>query len=382
MLKRKVAQEAAVGGAMRALWNESVSLRRSGREAFATLLRRRSFERPLFGALVRAIGEDTRSRSIALLREALADEEAAAAGALAAAFTSADPALDEALAHHARSSRVLVAFTAECARVFRGATSGARLMSLAPRIKEEYRLLLARDVFVPLARRRVVGNAEIGSGLFVLAQAERHLGRWLALAELATASGAPMFRAHAHELATKGPDSSRGAWSLVRWALDSRLDAAAPLPTVRLSSEILARLSDRPSAERDATFLFRVGAVRERAHVHAAALKLAQQRGDDSSKIRALCMLAAEGHGESRAQLCALAEGEGSSDARGLATAALWDAGETDLARDLASSLVVAKELAPVVWGALIRLEATQATPRALLDESRVRWVERGECEA
>jgi hypothetical protein len=378
-LKRRVPHEGVIGGAFRLLWTTSASLRRAGRDAFALLLRRRSFDRPLFSALVRALSEDTRASSRDLVREAVADEEAALCGALAAACASSDAALAPILEQRARSPKAFVAFAAECARILRGETNGARLSSLAPRIKEDYRLLLVRDIFVPLARRMVPGRADIGPGLFVLSQAERHLGRWLALGEVATAAGSDVFLARARELARTGPESSRGAWSLVEWVLNARAGAPSALPPVRLAAETLARLSDRPSAERDWTFLFRMGTEPHGSQARGALEKLATAKLDDAAKIRALRALSTGGHADSRLQLRALAEGEGASDVRGLATAALWDAGEHDHARDCAATLVVAKELPAVIWGSLVRLTEPG---RHIVDEARVRWIERGECEA
>lgn len=378
-LKRRLPHEGVIGGAFRLLWDTSVSLRRAGREAFALLLRRRSFDRPLFSALVRALSEDSRTSSRDLVREAVADEEAALCGALAAGCASTDLALAPLLEQRARSPKAFVAFAAECARILRGEANGARLASLAPRIKEDYRLLLIRDIFVPLARRQVPKQPDIGPGLFVLSQAERHLGRWLALGEVATAAGSDIFRNRARELAKSGPESSRGAWSLVEWVLAERAGEKSLLPGVRLQAETLARLSDRPSAERDWTFLFRLGAELQGSQARGALEKLATAKLDDAAKIRALRALSVTGHVESRAQLRALAEGEGASDVRGLATAALFDAGDHEHARECAASLVVAKELPAVIWGSLVRL-ADAARP--VVDESRVRWIERGECEA
>ena len=378
-LKRRLPHEGVIGGAFRLLWDSSVSLRRTGREAFALLLRRRSFDRPLFGALVRALAEDSRPSSRDLLREAVADEEAALCGALAAACVSSDAALGPLLDQRARSPKAFVVFAAECARVLRGETSGARLGSLAPRIKEESRLLLIRDIFVPLARRLVPQQPEIGSGLFVLSQAERHLGRWLALGEVATAAGSDLFRNRARDLARTGPESSRGAWSLVEWVLARRAGETPLLPPARLQAETLSRLSDRPSADRDWTFLFRLESEERNVHARGALEKLATASVDDAAKIRALRALSLGGHVESRTQLRALAEGEGPSDVRGLATAALWDAGDHEHARECAAALVVAKELPAVIWGSLVRL-AEQG--QSVVNESRVRWIERGECEA
>lgn len=380
-LKRRVPHEGMIGGAFRVLWPTSASLRRIGREAFALLLRRRSFDRPLFSALVRALSEESNATSRELVREAVADEEAALCGALAAACTSSDEALAPILEQRARSPKAFVAFAAECARILRGETSGARLGSLAPRIKEDYRLLLVRDIFVPLARRMAPRPADLGAGLFVLGRAERHLGRWLALGEVATAAGSDIFRTHAHELARTGPDSSRGAWSLVGWILDARAGEPSALPPVRLAVETLARLSDRPSAERDWTFLFRMGEASAGCGTppHTALEKLATAKLDDAAKIRALRALSRTGHTDSRAQLRALAEGEGASDVRGLATAALWDAGEPERARDCAATLVIAKELPAVIWGSLVRLAEPGSS---IVEEARVRWIERGECEA
>src|SRR4029078_1173857 len=86
-----------------------------------------------------------------------------------------------------------LAFGAETARVCRRESNGAHLTSIAPMIKESHRISLCVDVFVPLARSApaLLPSVAVGPALSVLRGAERHLGRWLVLADVATKAGDP-----------------------------------------------------------------------------------------------------------------------------------------------------------------------------------------------
>ncbi|MFX7140816.1 hypothetical protein ABTH88_23050, partial [Acinetobacter baumannii] len=71
---------------------------------------------------------------------------------------------------------------------------------------------------VPLVRSSPV-SVQVGPALAVLRGAERHLGRWLVLADVATKAGDLGPLNEATEKAQQGPSSARAAWSLVAWAL-------------------------------------------------------------------------------------------------------------------------------------------------------------------
>ena len=121
----------------------------------------------------------------------------------------------------------------------------------------------------------------------MLREAERHLGRWLVLGEVATRAGDPGPLAEATRRAAEGPSSSRAAWAMVAWALSDH----TPSPSIRPTVELVARLSDRPSADRDTTFLFRL--ARHKAPAARAMLEnLAKSPLSDESGVRAALHLA------------------------------------------------------------------------------------------
>ncbi|HEY8091124.1 MAG TPA: hypothetical protein VIF09_24845, partial [Polyangiaceae bacterium] len=270
-LKRRPTAEGKLAGALRAVSILSPSLRASLGEATSVLLRRGARQRELYACGLRALSEAQDRQSVALLRQALAGDEAGGPAALSAACFSRDAELSPLLAKVAASRQSHLAFGAELARVARGESNGALLAQLAPMIKESHRISMCVELFVPLVRAMPVA-VHVGPALTVLRGAERHLGRWLVLAEVAVKAGDLSPLEEARSRAVDGPSSSRSAWALVAWAL-SETDAIrrnAPLPpppATRPTLELIARLSDRPSADRDTTFLFRMarsGAVSTR----------------------------------------------------------------------------------------------------------------------
>src|SRR5580692_2741938 len=299
-LRRRSVVEGKLAGALRAVAPLSPALRTSLGEATGVLLGRGAFHRELYICGLRTLAEAQDRQAVSLLRRALADDEAGGSAALSAACFARDADLSVPLAKIAASRQSHLAFGAELARVARGESNGA---------------LLAKHV---------------GSALSVLRGAERHLGRWLVLAEVAVRAGDLSPLEEAQTRAESGPGSSRAAWSLVVWAL-RETDALArggppPMaPLTRPTLELVARLSDRPSADRDTTFLFRMaraGAPSARPMLEGLvrALPLADEAG-----VRAARYLARD-----RADLSeALAESATSSkreELRGMAAAALWDA--------------------------------------------------------
>jgi len=66
----------------------------------------------------------------------------------------------------------------------------------------------------------------MGPALGVLRSAERHLGRWLVLAEVAVKAGDRSPLDEAKQKSEVGPPSARAAWSLVHWALSETALAA------------------------------------------------------------------------------------------------------------------------------------------------------------
>jgi hypothetical protein len=393
-LKRRPAGEARLAGAVRAVAPLSPALRASLGEATAVLLKRGSRQRELYACGLRALAEAHDRQVVALLRQALAGDEAGGSAALSAACFSRDPELAPLLAKIAASRQSHLSFGAELARVARGESNGALLAQLAPMIKESHRIAMCVELFVPLVRAQPIA-VHVGPALSVLRGAERHLGRWLVLAEVAVKAGDMTPLEEARSRAGGGPESSRAAWSLVAWAL-SETDAAArgrplpPPPTTRPTLELVARLSDRPSADRDTTFLFRMaraGATSARAMLETFARAL--PLGDEPSIRAALYLARDHGRDDLREALAEAAATCKREELRGLAAAALWDASPASggpacergrvRARELADELLVSRVLGNIAWGALLRAAAKGgASQEALVAETPYRWIQCG----
>ena len=252
-------------------------------------------------------------------------------------------------------------------------SAGAHVVAIAPKIKESHRIALCVDLFLPLVRGPRLPPS-IAPAIAVLRDAERHLGRWLVLAEVAARAGDPAPLTEAATRSKVGPESSRAAWSLVRWAL-----APADPPEARPTAEIVARLSDRPSADRDTTFLFRLAeASAPCARTMLEGLVRAQPLGDEVAVRAAKCLAKNYGRADLLPALQrASIEGK-RDDLRGLAAAALWDVGDREGARRGADELAGSRTLAAQVWSALVRRPPANGD---LLDEPRFRrvmwgWVE------
>jgi hypothetical protein len=382
-LKRRPTNEGKLAGALRAVAPLSPQIRASVANAMSVLLRRRTLDRELYVAAVRSLAECKDKAAPALLRQALASDDAGGTATLSAAASCDDPELGPLLSKVAASRQSHLAFGAEVARVARGESNGSHLLSLAPKIKESHRITLCVELFVPLARGAAVSTS-IAKPLYVLGEAERHLGRWLVLGEVATKAGDHGALTEARTRADEGAASSRAAWSLVTWALEdtwarARRSQLPQAPATRPTVELVARLSDRPSADRDTTFLFRL------AHAKAPAAKpmleaLAKPLPlTDETAVRAAMHLARDyGRDDLRRELSAVAKGQRREDLRGLAAAALWDVGEHDEATELADELVTSRCLANVVWASLLRAAVLGHGGALLCTEPHVRWIHLG----
>jgi hypothetical protein len=413
-IKRRPSSERKLAGVLRTLAPLSPTLRAAMADATETFIRRGTLDRELYGACLRSLGE-TRDKSVTiLLKRALALDSAGGAAALSAASFSTDAALGPSLAKVAAGGKAHLAFAAETARVARGESNGAHLASLAPMIKESHRLTLCADIFVPLARMASAGSvtagsatsggtsfaglAKAGPALAVLRGAERHLGRWLTLGEVAVGAGDLTPLEEARSRSTSGPSSARSAWALVAWALEDRghlcrvagvADATArrAAPTTRPTVEIVSRLSDRPSADRDATFLFRMAragipSARPMLETLAKELPLSSEVA-----VRAAVFLARDhGRKDLAAALLETASSERKDELRGLATAALCDLGDPamlDEARRLSADLLSSKSLVNVAWGVLVRALAARGgagdmTSDGVVTETAFRWMQWG----
>ncbi|WP_394849021.1 hypothetical protein LZC95_16410 [Pendulispora brunnea] len=404
-LKRRPPNEAKLAGALRAIAPYSASVRNAMAEALGIMVRRSAFKRELYAASLRSLADADDKRVASLLRTALGGEDAGSSAALSAACFCTDASLAPALGKLAAARQSHLAFGAEIARVTRSESNGAHLTSLAPMIKESHRIALCTEMLVPLARAKPVPLA-IAPALKVLRGAERHLGRWLVMAEVAAKSGDAGPAEEAREKSKVGPSSARAAWSLVFWALT---DAVQPIegtvapPETRPTVELIARLSDRPSADRDTTFLFRLARARAtlcRPMLEACVKALPLS---DEVAVRAALYLARDhGRDDLRQALVDAAHGDGAGprreELRGLATAALWDLGMADVAVPLAEELSASKSIGNVTWGALTRAASvararvlanpsgsdghvsgvTPTAEKPLLHETAVRWIQWG----
>jgi hypothetical protein len=400
-IKRRPSHERKLAGVLRTLAPWSATLRASMADATETFLRRGTLDRELYGACLRSLGE-TRDKSVTpLLKRALALDSAGGAAALSAACFSGDPSLGPSLAKVAAGGKAHLAFAAETARVARGESNGAHLASLAPMIKESHRLTLCADIFVPLARSGAFGGngsagsngaclAKAGPALTVLRGAERHLGRWLTLGEVAVAAGDLTPLEEARSRSTSGPSSARSAWSLVAWALEGRasfVDQAGRRtpPTTRPTVEIVSRLSDRPSADRDATFLFRMARARMPAARPMLESMVKELPLSTEVAVRAAVFLARDhGRQDLAAALLETASSERKDELRGLATAALCDLGDPAMlaeARRLSTDLLASRSLVNVAWGVLVRALAARgadASSEGVVTETAFRWMQWG----
>jgi hypothetical protein len=395
-LKRRPVYEAKLAGALRAVAPLSPHLRGAMGEMLAVMLRRGSYTRELYMGSMRALAESDEKHSRALLKTALSSDEAGGSAALSAACFSKDPSMGPVLAKLAASRQSHLAFSAETARVARSESNGAHLAALAPMIKESHRISLCVELFVPLARAAPVSRS-IAPALNVLRGAERHLGRWLVLAEVATKAGDTGPSEEASAKANQGPTSARAAWSLVSWALSettaksaaSRHGATVETPQTRPTVELVARLSDRPSADRDTTFLFRM--ARARAAVAKPMLEGLVKfppLADDVSVRAALYLARDHGRDDLRDALVETATASKKEELRGLAAAAMWDIGQTqgqqqlrDRAREIADDLLTSKVIGNVAWGALIRAAANKPALFAdapIIAETPFRWIQWG----
>lgn len=388
-VKERSSLEGRVAGAARALAPFSTALRGVLAASLKELVKLEAFDRELYSASTRALVDAEDKRLAPLVLAALKTDEFGGLPALSAACFSTDAALAPLLVRAAACSKTQLAFGAEVARVCRGEPTGPRLAALAPRIKEAHRISLAIDLLLPICQRvtlvPVKACAQMADALHVLRGSERHLGRWLIMAEIAHRGGDPRPLKEAVDRTTTGPDSSRAAWSLVAWALSPERGTGGTRPT----SELVARLSHRPSADRDASFLFRMADARvEVARSMLEALARTKPLGEEVA-LRAACALAKhfDRPAFTKDVIGAVESGE-RDDLRALAAASLFDLGERERAAAAADQLAKSDDLTAQTWAALILQQGARTESagkeggangcvRALVDEPtfrRVQW--------
>lgn len=376
-LRRKSPNERRLAGVTRALAVHSQLARALLAEAGDTLVQKKGFDRELYIAAVRGLGEFGDRRAVALVKAGAEHDESATAALCAASWLS-DPSLAAVLNKAATQRSAHIAFTAELARVIRGESPGAHLRGLAPKIKESHRISLCAEVLVPVARINKVPTG-VQFALEVLRDAERHLGRWLVMAEVAV-HGSDLKPIHeAREKSNEGPGGARAAWAYVAWALDQ----GSPPPVARPTTELVARLSDRPSADRDTKFLFRLaqaGVKTTKQLLETFAREL--HKGEDDDAVRAASYLIRDHAREDLvAPLIEAAKTGKRDELRGLAVAALWDAGKREASRELARALLATKVgLFSSAWATLVLLADAGRihSSQALAHEPAVRWIQAG----
>src|SRR5688572_27127923 len=134
-LRRRPAHELPLAGALRAVAHYSPRLQSALADAFETMVRRGSFDRPLYGALARSLSELEDAKALVALGRALGTDEVGGLAGISAASSSRDPVLGEPLAKLAASRHPHVALAAEVARVARRESNGAHAKEVAPKIK-------------------------------------------------------------------------------------------------------------------------------------------------------------------------------------------------------------------------------------------------------
>jgi len=374
-LRRRPPHEAKLAGSFRELAPHSKRLVALLVETVETLVKRASFDRPLYAAAVRCLAEVDGAAASREIERALASEEAGGLSTLSAACSIENAGLSEPLARVAASRHPHLAFAAEVARIARSESSGQHIASLAPKIKESHRIELCVELFVPLLRHPAL-PAAIAPALAVLRDAERHLGRWLVFGEIAVRAGDAKPLEEARQRASEGPSSARAAWALVAWALERSPDSPAVRPTV----EIVSRLSDRPSADRDPTFLYRLAEARvPSARPMLESLSRGPLRTDVAVRS-ALYLVRDHGREDLRAALSTLAENPQQDTLRGIAAAALFDLDEPERPALLAEELVRSRKLATATWGALLKAAQAGRLERLVCEPTYRRvqlgWVE------
>ncbi len=377
-LRRKPSREAPVAGALMVAAQRSPRLRKSLLSTADTLIDRRAFERPLYGAAVRALAASKDRRLGPMLVRSMDDERGGGLSTIAACAYVKSAKLDDALARTAASRHPDIAFAAMLIHRLRsGKGKGQHLVGAAARLKESARIELCTRLFAPLVSEEGVLPklpATLGPAVKALRDAERHLGRWLILARVGVACGDRSPIEEVDDRMRHGSASAKAAWSLMGWALVPGRD----VPRVRPTAEIVSRLSDRPTAERDMSFLFRLvdaGADSAKGLLES----LARPPLKDPTALRAASALAHRYAAADRLGALRRIADKKKGNLHGIAVAALHDGalndgGMVSEARDRAVGLCDARSLPACVWGGLVM----RAKGSPVIDEPSFRRLERG----
>jgi hypothetical protein len=167
------------------------------------------------------------------------------------------------------------------------------------------------------------------------------------------------------------------------------LDPLQPAPSKRPSTELLARMSDRPSTEQDLSFLFRLAQARApaaRPILEAMATPRLVDGAPRATLRDEVAVRAARSLGRDYASadvgrlLADVVEGP-REELRGLAAAALWDLGARVEALGAAEALAEASSLTSQAWSALVRAAALDPAAPAVLTEPSFRRLHWGSVE-
>ena len=371
-LRRRPAHEPLLAAAIYVLLPFSERLAEASAAAADVLVRRGSMDRPLFRALLRGLAERKDARMLVPLVRALESEACDLTTLTTAAFM---PSVELAgpLAKQARSRSSHVAFAAEVARAARGDSEGEMLIAIAPRIKEVHRIELISNVVLPLASGgRVIRGC--GAAFAVLRGAERHLGRWLCLAEGARLAGDNKVLAQANANLLEGASGARAGWGLLAWALSPAGTKCEYRPTL----ELVARLSDRPSSERELSFLFRMADAGQACAKAMLESLTKQTLLETEAAIRASIYLIRDyGFTALLPKLVEIAKSTKREKLRGLAIAALFETGSDNLTM-LTLEQDRSRNLAVALWSALVRMALAKGRKEKLLTEQRYRMLQLG----
>src|SRR5262249_40351199 len=136
---------------------------------------------------------------------------------------------------------------------------------------------------------------------------------------------------------------------------------------------------ERPTADRDTTFLFRLATARAPA---ARPILETLAKGTPLANETALraAMHLARDHGQTKMRDAIVESATGKrEESRGVAAAALWDLRETDLAREAAEQAEDSRTLSSVAWGVLVRAACDgRFSPELMLDDPTFRRVQYG----
>ncbi len=366
-LKRRTSAEGRLAGALAIVAPHSSALLDEMTQALETLLLREQVERPLFKAGVHALLKANAVRGGEFLCRGLLFTEDP--HLLVSGRFTKSAELTGTLQRIASKAKAQATFCAELARVSRGESRGARLVEVATRMKESDRLeLIERLLLLDEPASPIPAHA--WPALRILRDAERHVGRWLAWAELGGALGRDESIKLARQRMERSGRTSRTAWQLACWALSGD---GEDLP-LRIPSLVqLDRLGGLSACRAAPAFVFRI--AEHDVEYARPRLRDLVVDSEPSVQVRARVHLARSGDSESLHWLQRTAEGRGSGTMRALCVGAMFDV--TGKPQPAPVELTRGKALEPAVWLGLLAL-ACRGAIGEVLSKRHIGCVERG----